>query len=340
MAASAVMTLCFNDEGSLRMRRRSFLALAGVAVAAGLAPAPSVAADDWPNKTVKLIVPYAPGGATDLLARPWAEVLSKAFNQQFIIENRGGAGGMIGTEAAFKSAPDGYTLLFTPNATLSVLPQLRQTAYDPAKFVPIARTGDLITGFVIHPSVGAKTFQEMVDYAKKNPGKLAYGSAGLGTATQLRIEAFKLKTGLDILHVPYRGSADALNDLLPGTVQLMNEINPLPHVKAGKLILLNVNHKNRHPDFPDVPTLTELGITDADVPIWYSIWGPPGLPSAIANKLNQKVVEIARGDEMKKRMQSLNTEVPIETPEEMSAYLKLDTERNGGIIKSANVKLE
>jgi tripartite-type tricarboxylate transporter receptor subunit TctC len=311
-----------------------------MALAAGAIAAPGAMAAEWPDKPVKVIVPYAPGGATDLLARPWAEVLTKAFNQQFVIENRGGAGGMIGAEAAFKSAPDGYTLLFTPNATMSVLPQLRKVGYEPAKFEPIARTGDLVTGFIVHPSLGVKTFNEMIEYAKKNPGKISYGSAGLGTATQFRLEALKLKTGVDILHVPYRGSADALNDLLPGTVQMMNEINPLPHVKAGKLILLNVNHGNRHPDFPDVPTLTELGVKDADVPIWYSMWGPPGLPKDIALKINKKIVEIASGDEMKARMRNLNTEVPLQTPEEVGAYLTLDTNRNAEIIKAANITLD
>jgi tripartite-type tricarboxylate transporter receptor subunit TctC len=322
------------------MRRRYFLALAGAALAVGPVSASDVMAADWPDKPVKLIVPYAPGGASDLVARPWAELLTQAFKQQFVVENRGGAGGMIGAEAVYKAAPDGYTLLATPNATLTILPSLRKTPYDPSKFTPIGRTGDIICGFTIHPSVGVKTFQEMIAYAKKNPGKLMYGSAGLGTATQLRVEALKLKAGVDILHVPYRGSADALNDLLPGTVQMMNEINVLPHVKAGKLILLNVNHSSRHPDFPDVPTLTELGVKDADVPIWYSIWGPPGLPKDIATKLNQKMVEIAKSDDMKKRMRELNTEVPIQTPEEVEAYRKADTDRNLEIIKAGNIKLE
>jgi len=322
------------------MRRRHLLVLAAAALAAGPLSGTAASAAEWPERPVKLIVPYGPGGASDILARPWAELLTKAFGQQFIVENRGGAAGMIGTEAAYKAAPDGYTLLFTPNATLTVLPTLRQTPYDPAKFEPVARTGDLITGFVIHPSVGVKSIPELIDYAKKNPGKLVYGSAGLGSATQLRVEALKLKAGIDILHIPYRGSADALNDLLPGTIQMMNEINGLPHVKAGKLILLNINHTSRHPDFPDVPTLTEVGIKDADVPIWYSIWGPPGLPKDIAAKLNQKVVEIAKTDDMKKRMRALNSEVPLQTPDEVRAYRETDTARNAEIIKAANIKLE
>jgi tripartite-type tricarboxylate transporter receptor subunit TctC len=323
------------------MRRREFLGRAGAAVAAGALPLSGARAAAWPDKPVKLILPYAPGGATDLLARPWSEVLSKVFGQQFVLEHRGGAGGMIGTEAASKATPDGYTFLFTPNATMSVLPNLRKTPYDPMKsFDPVGRAGDLVTGFVIHPSIGPKNFKEMVEYAKANPGKLSYGSAGLGTATQMRLEMLKFKTGIDILHVPYRGSADALNDLLPGNVQMMNEINVLPHVKAGKLILLNINHSSRNPDFPDVPTLTELGVSDADVPIWYSFWAPAGTPKEITAAFNAKIVELANGDDMKGRMRAINSQVPVQTPEEMRAYLELDSKRNADLIKAANIKLE
>ena len=258
-----------------------------------------------------------------------------------MIENRGGAGGMIGTEAASKAAPDGYTFLLTPSATLTVLPTMRKTPYDPVKsFDPVARVGDLVCGFVIHPAVGVKTFQEMIAYAKANPGKLAFGSAGLGSASHLRIEILKHRAGIDILFVPYRGSADALNDLLANTVQMMNEINPIPHVKAGKLILLDINHSERHPDFPDVPTLTELGYPNSDVPVWFSIYAPAGTPKDIIAKLNAKVVEIARTDEMKARMRSINVVVPIQTPEEMAKYLIEDTARNAEVIRIANIKLE
>jgi tripartite-type tricarboxylate transporter receptor subunit TctC len=258
-----------------------------------------------------------------------------------VIENRGGAAGMIGTEAAAKSAPDGYTFLLTPNATLSILPTLRKTPYDPIKsFDPVGRVGDLWTGFVIHPAVGAKTFQEMVDYAKKNPGKLSYGSAGLGSATQLRLEMLKWKAGIDILHVPYRGSADALNDLLPNTIQMMNEINALPHVKAGKLILLNVNHTERHPDFPNAPTLTELGYPDSDVPIWFGILAPAGAPKEIVAKFNAKMLEIAKSDDMKARMLQISVIVPPQTPEAMAKYLADDIKRNADLINAANIKLE
>ncbi len=325
------------------MRRREFLGAASAALAsAAVAPAAlGQTASSWPDKPVKMILPYAPGGATDAIGRPWCDALAKAFGQQFVVENRGGAGGAIGTEAVAKATPDGYTFLLTPNATMTVLPSMRQTPYDPEKnFAPVARVGDLLAGFVIHPSVGVKTMKELIDYAKKNPGKLIYGSAGLGTATHLRIETLKFRAGIDILHVPYRGSADALNDLLPGTIQMMNEIVVLPHVKAGKLNLLAINGPIRNPEFPDTPTLTEAGVANADVPIWYSIQAPTGTPADIIAKLNAKVVELAKTDDMKARMRAINVEVPLQTPAEMAAFLVDDIKRNAEVIKAANIKLE
>jgi tripartite-type tricarboxylate transporter receptor subunit TctC len=323
------------------MRRREFLAMAGATLATGISTQAASQAQAWPERTVKLILPYAPGGATDAIGRPWADKLSQAFGQQFVVENRGGASGMIGTEAAAKAAPDGYTLLLTPNAPLSVLPSLRKTPYDPVKsFDAVGRVGDVINGFVIHPSVGVKTFKELIEYAKKNPGKLTYASSGNGTANHMRLEMLKLKTGIDILHVPYRGGADSLNDVLPGTVHMMNEPVSLPHVKAGKLILLNINGQVRHPDFPDVPTLTELGITGADVPIWFSVFAPAGTPKDIIGKLNAKMLEIAKTDDMKAKMRAVNAFVPLQTPEQMAKDLAEDIKANADLINLANIKIE
>jgi tripartite-type tricarboxylate transporter receptor subunit TctC len=324
------------------MRRREFLKLSAAGLAtASVSTGAAAQAAAWPARPVKLIVPYAPGGASDIIARPWAEALSQSLGQQFVVENRGGAAGMIGTEAAAKSAPDGYTFLLTPNGPLTVLPGLRQLPYDPQKdFAPVGRVGDLVCGFVIHPIVGPKTFKEMVDYAKKNPGKLNFGSAGLGSSAHMRIETLKVRAGIDIVHVPYRGSADALNDLLPGNVQMMNEINVLPHVKAGKLILLNINYPTRSPDFPDVPTLTEAGLPNADVPIWFSIQAPAATPKDIIDKFNAKVVELANTDAMKKKMREISVNVPPQSTAEMTAFLKADLVANADVIRTANVKLE
>jgi tripartite-type tricarboxylate transporter receptor subunit TctC len=169
---------------------------------------------------------------------------------------------------------------------------------------------------------------------------LTYGSSGNGTSTHLRLEMLKYKAGVDILHVPYRGGADTLNDLLPGNIHMMNEPVSLPHAKAGKLILLNINGAVRHPDFPDVPTLTELGITGADVPIWFSIFAPAGTPKDIIAKLNARMVEIARTDDMKAKLIAVNAVAPLQAPEEMARHLVEDTKANAELIKAANIKIE
>ena len=314
-----------------------------IAVAfAFLATAPSQAQSPaWPDRPVKVIMPYAPGGAGDAIARPWAEKLTQAFGQPFVVENRGGASGTIGVEAAVKSAPDGYTLLITPNSAIAIVPSLRKVPYDAAtQLDPIARVGDVIGGFVVHPSVGVKTMAELIAYAKANPGKLSYGSAGLGTSTQLRLEILKLRAGINILHIPYRGSGDALNDLLPGNVQMMNEIVVFPHVKAGRLVLLAVNHHQRHWDFPDVPTLREAGIENAEVPIWFAMWAPSGTPKEIIRRLNAKVVEIAKSDDMTARMRALSVVVPVQSPEELGQHLIADIKLNLEVIKAADIKIE
>ncbi len=325
------------------MRRRELLTLAAGIIAASLAHAGSALAQaNWPERPVKLIVPFAPGGATDQTARVWAEKLTQAFGQQFVVENRGGgASGSIGVESVAKSPPDGYTFLYTPNASIAVVPTLRKVGFDSLKdFDPVARTGDGIYGFTIHPSLGVKTFNEMIEYAKKNPGKLSFGSSGVGMVNHLRIEAVKNKFGVDILHIPYRGGADTLNDHLPGTVHMMNEPVALPHVKAGKLILLNINGPARHPEFPDVPSTTELGIPDAEIPVWMSIWAPAGTSKVIREKFNAKVTELADTDDMKARMLAVHMIVPKQSPEDVRKYLLDDIARNKEVIQKNNIKVE
>lgn len=326
------------------MHRRLFLALAGVSLvgASAISPAFGQGAEAWPSKPIKIVVPFAAGGATDQTARVWADKLTSAFKQQFVIENRGGgASGSIGIESVVKSPADGLTFLYTPNASIAVVPQLRKVNFDPVKDLdPVARTGDGIVGFTIHPSLGIKTFQEMIDYAKKNPGKLVYGSSGVGMANHLRIESLKNKFGVDIMHIPYRGGADTLNDHLPGTVHMMNEPVTLPHVKAGKLILLNVNSSVRHPEFPDVPSTTDLGIPDAEVPIWFSLWAPAGTPKDIRQKLHDKMEEIAATDDMKAKMIAVNMIVPKQSVDDMRQHLIEDIARNKEVIQKNNIKIE
>lgn len=320
------------------MKRREFLGMGAAALAAGISR--RAAAQSWPDKPVKVIVPFAAGGGTDVVARPWAEKLGQIFGQQFVVENRGGASGIIGTEATAKSPPDGYTLLVSSNTTTVNLPLLRKVPYDPQSLVPIARLGDVVTGFVIHASVGAKTFPEMLDFAKKNPGKLAFGSSGPGTGPHLRFEMMRYRTGVDILHVPYRGGADALTDILANNVQMMNEPVTLPHVKAGKLHLLNINHSERSVDFPHVPTLTELGYPNSDVPIWFSIWAPTGTPKDILQRLNEEIVKHSKTDEMKEKLRLAGSAPVIQTLDEIAAFRDADTKQMANLIKTANIKIE
>lgn len=323
------------------MRRRQFLKVVGAAGTAGMfAPSILRAQGAWPDRPVKIIVPFAAGGATDLVARPWAELLGKAFNQQFVIENRGGASGMIGAEAAARSAPDGYTFFFSSNTTTVTLPLIRKLSYDAASFIPVARMGDSMGGFAMNPSVPAKTFHEMIAYAKANPGKIACGTSGSGTLPHLRYEMLRYKTGIDILNVPYRGGAETLQDILAGTIQLMNEASSLPHCKAGKLILLNINHTERFAEFPDVPTLTELGVQDADVPAWFGLYAPGGTPAEIVDRMNKKVNEIAATSEMKLRLQTVSAVPVIQTPDEIRAYMAKDSKSLAELIKVANIKFE
>lgn len=320
------------------MRRRDVLRLGTGAVLATPFIANAQAA--WPNKPVKVIVPFAAGGGTDIVARPWCEYLSRAFGQQFVVENRGGASGLIGTEAVVRSAADGYTFLMSSNTTTVNLPLLRSVPYDPKQLEPIARLGDAVTGFAIHPAVGVKTFKELIDYCKKNPGKLAFGSSGPGTAPHMRLEMLKYRAGVDIMHVPYRGGADSLIDLLANHVQLMNEPVVNSHVKAGKLTLLNINHSERSEDFPDVPTLTELGYPNSDAAIWVSLWCPAGVSVEIKRRLNEEITKHAKSQEMRDKLRLAGSAPVIQSLDEIEAFRAADSKMMAEIIKVANIKIE
>lgn len=322
------------------MRRRDFLKIAATAPAVASSLAAPALAQAWPSKPVRLIVSFPAGGATDLVARPWAEALSRAYGKQFVVENRSGASGMIGNEAAFRSAPDGHTFLFTGNTGTVGIPQLYKLNYDARQFVAIAHLGNGVSGFTIHPGVGVKNFAEFLEHARKNPGKLNFGSSGLGTQPHLRHEMLKFRTGVDIAHIPYKGGAESLQDLLAGNIQLMNEASTLPHVKAGKLILLNVNTPERFVEFPDVPTLTECGVKNADMASWFGLYGPPGTPKEIVAALNAKINEISATPDWKVTMQRVANLPVIATVEQMQKIWDDDWKSTAEVIKSANIKLE
>jgi tripartite-type tricarboxylate transporter receptor subunit TctC len=320
------------------MRRRDVLRLGSGAVLA--TPFIANAQAGWPSKPVKVIVPFAAGGGTDIGARPWCVYLSRVFGQQFVVENRGGASGLIGTEAVVRSPGDGYTFLISSNTTTVNLPLLRTVPYDPKQLEPIARLGDAVTGFAIHPATGIKTFKELIDYCKKNPGKLAFGSSGPGTAPHMRLEMLKYRAGVDIMHVPYRGGADSLIDLLANHIQLMNEPVVNTHVKAGKLTLLNINHSERSEDFPDVPTLTELGYPNSDAAIWVSLWCPAGVSPEIKRRLNEEIVKHAKTQEMRDKLRLAGSAPVVQSLEEIEAFRAADSKMMAEIIKVANIKIE
>ncbi len=326
------------------MRRRNFLKVgASAAVAGATLPlaAPAIAQTKaWPTKPIKVIVPFAAGGGTDVVARPWCDKLSQIFGQQFVIENKGGASGMIGTEAAARSPGDGYTFLMSSSTTIVNLPLLRTVPYDPKSLEPIARLGDAVTGFAIHPATGIKTFGELIAYCKANPGKLAFGSSGPGTGPHLRLEMLKYRTGVDILHVPYRGGADSLTDLLANNVQLMNEPVTTAHVKAGKLTLLNINHFERSVEFPDIPTLTELGYPNSDAPIWISLWCPAGTPAEIKQRLNEEIVKQSKLPEMQGKIRMAGSATVVQSIPELEAFRDADGKLMAELIKVAKIKLD
>lgn len=323
------------------MRRRTFLKVAGGA-GVGIAGFPYVlrAQAPWPNKPVKIVVPFGAGGGTDNLARYWAERLGQAFGQPFVVENRGGASGIIGTEAVAKSPPDGYTLLLSSNSATVNVPLLRKVPYDPASVVPIVRVGDAVTGFAVHPSTGLKSVKDLVEYGKANPGKLACCSAGMATSSHMRMEMLSHRTGAKFLHVPYRGGSDALNDLIAGTVHFMNDPSTNPAAKAGKLNMLCINHSTRSPEFPDAPTLTEAGYPNSDVPLWFSIWAPAAMPAEIGAALHAKVTEISKEPGVPARLLLVGMLPVISTQAELAAFYEGEKKTTIDLIKSADIKME
>jgi len=311
-----------------------------VAFAAPIGLARAQGALNWPTKPVKIVVPYAPGGSTDNATRPFAERLSLAFGQQFVIENKGGASGAVGTESVMRSPPDGYTFGVVPVATMTVLPAARTMPFDPFRdFVPVSKLFENTLVFSIHPSLPATTMEEFVAYAKANPGKIAFGSSGLGTLTQMICESVKFSAKIDILHVPYRGGAESLTDFLAGHVQVFCEGNILPHVKAGKARLLAVADNERHPDFPDVRMLKEIW-PEADAVSWGGLFAPAGTPDAIVRRLSEEIQKIAQDPAVRKQLQGLAIRPAGSTPEQLAAELKKDHARYGKLVRDLNIRMD
>jgi tripartite-type tricarboxylate transporter receptor subunit TctC len=303
----------------------------------------NAAAQEWPAKAVRIIVPFPAGGSADLLPRALAEKLSEKWGQPVIVENRPGAAGNIGAEAAFRAEPDGYTLLSSPPPPLVINKLLYpKLGYDADQFVPISVIGAIPNVLLVHPSVPASSVAELIAYARANPGKLNYASQGNGTTSHLTTELFKaMAGGLQITHIPYKGSAPALTDLLGGQVDMMcdNLGVSLPHVRAGKLKALAVASRKRFAGLPEVPALAET-LPGFEAVAWFGIVAPPKTSAAIAEKVAVGVQEALKLPEVRKRLADLSAEPLGYSPAETAAFMRQEVERWGAVIRAAGVKLE
>lgn len=324
------------------MNRRLFARAALITSALVSAAAPALA-QSYPTKPVTVIVPFAAGGGSDNIARPVVAKLGERSGKTFIIDNRGGAGTNIGNELAARATPDGYTLLLG-QITLSINPYLYPNLkYNPEKsFVPVAHIATAPTVLIVPASSPFKNVNDLIAAAKASPGKLNFASGGAGTSVHLGGELFKLLTKTSMTHVPYKGSAPAVTDLIGGQVDMIFDTasSALPHVKGGKVRALAVTGSTRLPDLPNVPTFTEQGLKDFDVPVWYGILAPAGTPAPVVQWLNAELNTVLKDPAVTERLLAIGA-VPVGgTPAQMGEFMKVQAERWAKVVKDGNVKVD
>lgn len=313
------------------------------AIAFAAVPALAQAPDVYPSKPIRFILPFPPGGGTDILGRLISERLAAALGQPVVIENRGGAGGNVGAEAAAKSAPDGYAIVLVA-PSLAISPSLySKLNYDPVKdFAPISLVATVPNVMVTHPSVPAQTLAEFIALARTKPGGMNFGSGGSGTSNHLAGELFNIVAGVKLVHVPYKGVNLAMNDVLGGQVQLVVIGIPAaaPHIRAGRLRALAVVAPQRSPSLPDVPTVAEAGLPNFEVSTWYGVLAPAGTPRAIINRLNTELVKIMQVPELKERLAAMATDPVTSTPEEFAELIKQEISRWAKVVREAGLKAD
>lgn len=304
-------------------------------------PLAGFASSDYPNRPVKLIVPFTPGGSTDIVARHIADKLRESLGQPFVIENKPGAGGTIGIDLVAKSPPDGYTIGFVPGAHAINASLYKSLPYDTLRdFAPVIHVANVATMVVVHPSVPAKNIEDLIRMAKDKPGSVTFASAGAGTVTHMTGELFKIKSHVNLMHVPYKGSSHALRDLLGGQVQVMfaNFPGTLQHVQAGKLRALAVNGAKRSPLLPDVPTVAESGVPGYEANTWFGVLAPAGTPKAIVARLNQEIAKAVRSPDIQAFLSAEGGEATAGSPEEFATFLRADVQRWAEVVKAAGAQ--
>jgi tripartite-type tricarboxylate transporter receptor subunit TctC len=301
-------------------------------------------AQDYPRRPVRLIVPFPPGGGNDIVARAVAQELGKSLGQQLVVDNRAGAGGAIGAELAARSPADGYTLFLGGVGSHVVNPSLHaKLSYDPIRdFAPVTLIASAPSVLVVNPSLQATSIAEFTALAKANPGKLNYASNGNGSSAQLAAVLYESMAGVRMVHVPYKGVAPALVDLMSGEVQLMfgTLVAILPHIKAGRLRALAVTGRNRSAPLPEVPTLAESGLPGYEAGSWYGILAPAGTPGAIVARLNAEINAAIRQPEVRERLAAEGAEVLGGTPGDFASHIKAELSRMGRLMREAGVRME
>ena len=319
--------------------KRIFIALIAALCTVAI---PALAQDKWPSKPIKYVVPFPPGGTTDILARLIGAKLSTALGQPVLVENKAGAGGNIGSDFVAKSAPDGYTILGGTISSHAInVSMYKDMPYDPVKdFVPITLIGTNANVLVVDPKSTAKTVQELIAQAKAKPGSMSFASAGNGTSQHLSGELFKAMAGLDLVHIPYKGSAPAIQDVMAGQVPMMFDTTVVagPHVKSGNVRALAVTSSKRVQGMESIPTMAEAGVPGYQIVSWQGIFAPAGTPKDIVARLNSELVKIIALPDIRERLDALGVDPVANTSEEFSAFQKAEIAKWAKVIKDANIK--
>ncbi|VIO73248.1 hypothetical protein CI1B_48530 [Bradyrhizobium ivorense] len=318
--------------------------IVAVAALAFAALSDAAQAQNYPVRPITLVIPFAPGGSTSIVGRGVAEKMGELLGEKVVVDNRPGAGGTVGTKAVAKSDPDGYTLLLGYTGTLAIGPSLYKNAgYDPRKdFAPIGMIGNAPNSLVVHPSFQAKSVAELIAYAKANPGKVNFGSAGAGTASHITGEYFARAAGITLVHIPYKGTGPALTDLLGGHIPMAFAPIPASHtnVAAGKLRALAVTSSTRSGLLPDVPTIAEAGLPGFDASLYYGLVAPAGTPRPVIDKLNKALHAALASEEVKRQLGNDGTDITPGTPEDYADFIDKDEKKWAQLVKASGVEQE